>query len=68
MEILKDREVWCAAAHGIAKTWTQLSDRITTIRCLRREIWEAFGTKMSVMEKAGLVQSERLFQREKQLE
>ena len=22
-EIVKDREVWCAAAHGIAKSWTQ---------------------------------------------
>ena len=21
-----DREVWCAAVHGIAKSWTQLSD------------------------------------------
>ena len=21
-----DREVWCAAIHGVAKNWTQLSD------------------------------------------
>ena len=63
------QEVWCAAVHGVAKSWTQLSNQITTIRCLGREIWEAFGTKMSVMEKKqDLSESERLFQGEKQLE
>ena len=25
-EILKDREVWSATVHGVAKSWTQLSD------------------------------------------
>ena len=25
-EIVKDREAWCAAVHGITKSWTQLSD------------------------------------------
>ena len=25
-EMVKDREVWCAAVHGVTKSWTQLSD------------------------------------------
>ena len=31
-EIVKDREAWCAAVHGITKSWIQHSDWIATIR------------------------------------
>ena len=31
-EIVKDREAWHAAAHGVAKSWRWLSDRTTTTR------------------------------------
>ena len=29
-EVVKDREAWRAAVHGVTKSWTRLSDRTTT--------------------------------------
>ena len=29
-EMLKDKEAWRAAIHGVAKCWTRLSNRTTT--------------------------------------
>ena len=30
-EIVKDREAWHTVVHGVTKSWTQLSNRTTTI-------------------------------------
>ena len=31
-EMVKDRKAWCAAVHGITKSWTQLSNWVTTTK------------------------------------
>ena len=30
-EMVKDRETWCAAVHGVSKNWTWLSDWTTEL-------------------------------------
>ena len=39
-----DREAWHAAVHGVAKSWTRLSDFTFTVRCIQKEVgmadWE----------------------------
>ena len=34
-EIVKDREVWCAAVHGVSKSWAWLSDWTTVTTFLK---------------------------------
>ena len=44
-EIVKDREAWHAAAHEVAKSWTQLSDSTTTKK--KNLTWETLKTLLS---------------------
>ena len=42
-EMVKDREAWCAAVHGVSKNQTWLSGRTTTsFISLRGVIWVIF--------------------------
>ena len=45
-EMLKDREAWCTSVHGVAKSWTWLSDRTTTIELQGEGIlWEDLNAR-----------------------
>ena len=37
-ETVKDRESWCAAVHGVAKTRTQLNNRLPTHGCMIQKL------------------------------
>ena len=38
LEIVKDRETWCAIVHGVAKSRTQLGNKTTTIVVLEKTL------------------------------
>ena len=42
-EIVKDRETWCVAVHGVAQSWTQLRDWTTTTPVSGPRHWAFLG-------------------------
>ena len=42
-EIVKDRETWHAAVHGVAKSWTQPSYRMTSLMLLPTEVFQCLS-------------------------
>ena len=42
-EMVRDREAWHATVHGVAKSWTQLSDKTTTTKALISQVLFSWG-------------------------
>ena len=47
-ELVMDREAWCAAVHGVAKSWTRLSDwtELTEKSSKTSILWERIPENM----------------------
>ena len=50
-EMVKYKEAWCAAVHGVAKSWTQLSDWTTVISDVKHFSMCFLAVSMSSLEK-----------------
>ena len=49
LQELMDREAWRAAVHGVAKSWTQLSDQTTTAAWRKTASQSSFFDQISIL-------------------